>query len=269
MTESNPTLPTKTNSAEFTRFNALRHGVLSRYTVLPWEDVDEYDALIAALAAEHAPQGPTEEHLVEEIAGILWRKRRLRLAEAAAHRHGLEETFSPHRKTKQAALAHLRGSDPLEDVSCAVRATATDTEEEMADITAEEARTRGALGLLDTMQNDAYEAALAALSGEAQKYWADMLAREFNALKEREEPIAADATALRRFIENTVLPWIENRKKELANRPLIREQAFGEALDPERLEKLGRYEVHLDRKLERMLTMLLRLKDLRQGVAAG
>jgi len=48
---------------------------------------------------------------------------------------------------------------------------------------------------------------------------------------------------------------------------LIREQAFGEALDPRRLERFGRYEVHLDRKLERMLTMLLRLKDLQRGGA--
>lgn len=62
---------------------------------------------------------------------------------------------------------------------------------------------------------------------------------------------------------------METRKKELANRPLIREQAFGEALDPDKLERLGRYEVHLDRKLDRMLTMLLRLRDLRQGVVAG
>src|SRR5208283_1967059 len=130
MNESNPTLPTKTSGTEFTRFNALRHGLLSRYAVLPWEDADEYHALIAALVAEHAPQGPTEEHLVEELAGILWRKR-------------------------QAALAHLRGSGPPEDVSDAVRATATDTEQEMADIIAEESTTRGTLGLLDTMRNDA------------------------------------------------------------------------------------------------------------------
>lgn len=41
-------------------------------------------------------------------------------------------------------------------------------------------------------------------------------------------------------------------------------QAFGESLDPDKLERLGRYEVHLDRKLERMLAMLLRLKDLRR-----
>ena len=47
------------------------------------------------------------------------------------------------------------------------------------------------------------------------------------------------------------------------------EQAFGKSLDPDKLERLGRYEVHLDRKLERMLAMLLRLKDLRQGAIAG
>jgi hypothetical protein len=66
-----------------------------------------------------------------------------------------------------------------------------------------------------------------------------------------------------------VLPWFEKRRKELANRPLIRDQAFGEALDPDKLERLGRYEVHLDRKLERMLAMLLRLKGLRQGTIVG
>ena len=82
-------------------------------------------------------------------------------------------------------------------------------------------------------------------------------------------PAAADEAGLQRFLEVTVMPWFENRRKELANRPLIREQAFGEALDPHKLERLGRYEVHLDRKLERMLTMLLRLKDLRQGDVAG
>ena len=42
-------------------------------------------------------------------------------------------------------------------------------------------------------------------------------------------------------------------------------QAFGEALDPDKLERLGRYEAHLDRKFERIFAMLLRLKDLRVG----
>lgn len=68
---------------------------------------------------------------------------------------------------------------------------------------------------------------------------------------------------MRRFIEGDLLSYFENRKKELANRPLIREQAYGESLDVNKLEQLGRYEVHLDRKLERMLSMLLRLKEMR------
>jgi hypothetical protein len=53
---------------EVARFNALRHGVLSRHTVLPWEDGEEYRSLLEALVAEHNPRGPTEEHLVEELA---------------------------------------------------------------------------------------------------------------------------------------------------------------------------------------------------------
>ncbi len=80
MTETNPVPPTDSAGTEVTRFNALKHGILSRYTVLPWEDEDEYRVLVDALVVEHAPSGPTEEHLVEELAGILWRKRRLRLA---------------------------------------------------------------------------------------------------------------------------------------------------------------------------------------------
>ena len=88
-------------------------------------------------------------------------------------------------------------------------------------------------------------------------------------LDEGEKAATANSDGLRGFLEGEVLPWLENRKKELANRPLIREQAFGEALDPDKLERLGRYEVHLDRKLERMLSMLLRLKDLRRESVAG
>ena len=141
---------------EITRFNALRHGVLSRYTVLPWENFDEYRAVMEALVAEHVPQGPTEEHLVEEIAGILWRKRRLRLAEAAAHRRGLEDTLEPYRKTAKAALAHLDVSDESESAGDAVRATAPDTDEDMADMEADEAITRRALDLLGSRRNDAY-----------------------------------------------------------------------------------------------------------------
>jgi hypothetical protein len=233
-------------------------------SVLPWESADEYRAVVEALVAEHGPQGPTEEHLIEEIAGILWRKRRLRLAEAAAHRRGLEETLNSYRETVKVALVHLDTTGQSERVVDAIRATAADTEDDMADMAADEAMTRRALELLGSKRNYAYEAAVAALRDDTQGWWEDVLARDPDELGKGEEPATADAEGLRRFLEAEMLPWFENRRKELANRPLIREQAFGEALDTDKLERLGRYEIHLDRKLERMLTMLLRLKDLRQ-----
>lgn len=139
MTKTESDLPAETGGTDITRFNALRHGVLSRYTVLPWEDADEYCKLTAALAAEHAPQGPTEEHLVEELAGILWRKRRLRLAEAAAHRHGLNGTLASYRETVTVALVHLDATDQSELVVDAIRATSSDTNNDIRDVNEDEA----------------------------------------------------------------------------------------------------------------------------------
>lgn len=263
MTQSDPTQPVVSTGTEVTRFNALKHGILSRYAVLPWEDAGEYQALVASLVTEHVPHGPTEEHLVEELAGILWRKRRLRLAEAAAHRRGLEDTFESYRGTVKAALVHLDATDQSERVVDAIRATGDETAEDLRDMEEDEAMTCRALEILNSSRNDAYEAAFAALREDTQQWWEQMLAQDIDEINEDQEPVTADSESLRLFIEQQVLPWFVNRRKELANRPLIREQAFGESLDPDKLERLGRYEVHLDRKLERILAMLIRLQQLR------
>src|SRR5690349_19198173 len=155
---------TRTQSGtSITRFNALRHGILSKYALLPWEDPEEYAALLAAFVEEHEPQGPTEEHLVEELAGILWRKRRLRLAEAAAHRRGLDGTLASYRETVKVALVHLDATDQSERVVDAIRATASDTDDDIREMDEDEAMTRRALDLLGSRRNDRYEAALAAL----------------------------------------------------------------------------------------------------------
>ena len=256
----------ETPSTELTRFNALRHGILSRYTVLPWEDAEEYRAVVAALLAEHDPQGATEEHLVEEIAGILWRKRRLRLAEAAAYRHGLEGALASS-KTAEVALVHLNIGKPTETVTDAIHATLLETQEDMAENALDEEMVRRALEVLGSERDDLYEAAVETLRGDPQVWWEETLARDPEDGQAHEDLTRADPERLRRFLTFEVLPWLQERKKEFANRLLIREQAFGELLDPDKLERLSRYEVHLDRKLERMLAMLLRLKELRQRSA--
>ena len=68
--------------------NATRHGLRADSLVLPWEDPGELARLRQDVVAEHAPQGPTEAALVENLVGILWRLRRVHVAEAAAWRSG-------------------------------------------------------------------------------------------------------------------------------------------------------------------------------------
>jgi hypothetical protein len=249
--------PTGNDGYEITRFNALRHGVLSRYTVLPWEDQAEYCSLLDALVAEHKPEGPTEEHLVEEITGILWRKRRLRLAEGAACRRGLSNATSPAQQIVKAALVHLSVGKQM----------ALDTAKELADLDEDRAITTRALDLLEAGKGRAYDKALGSLREVTQQWWAERIKpkRPFDLLDlgDVANRYSADADGLLQFLAREVMPRYETRRQELLNRPLIQEQAFGEAIDPDRLEGLARYEAHLDRKLERMLTMLIRLKDLK------
>jgi hypothetical protein len=253
-----------TDSYELTRFNALNHGILSRYTVLPWESLEEYRQLLAALVNEHAPQGPTEEHLVEEIAGIIWRKRRLRMGEAAIHRDRLKGTFSSFSDTAKSAVAHLGEIEHGESVADAIRATAADTAETMAEVDDTSATVTRAMEMLDAGANDAFQSALGALPEETQEWWNESIEPKSKARDEDGRRYTADAASLLRFLQDDVMPWLARYRVQLANRCLVREQAFGETMDPEKLERLGRYEVHLDRKLERMLAMLFRLKELRQ-----
>jgi len=256
-----------TDDKAMVRFNATRHGVLSRYTVLPWEDAAEYGAVLDALHEEHAPQGPTEDHLVEELAGIIWRKRRLRLAEAAAHRKGLYKTLDSYSNTASAALAHLHGGEGTEGVRAAIRDSPADTKEALRDLKADEAMTRRALELIGSQRNDRYEAALEALREDTREWWADRLGCDPDELDRDEAPYRPEADHLQRFIEAHVLPWYGRRRTEPEHRSLMREQAFGESLKEDKLEVLARYEVHVDRKLERML-MLVRLKELRREAEA-
>ena len=45
---------------EVVRFNALKHGILSRYTVLSHENHADYESLVNSLMDELLPAGATE-----------------------------------------------------------------------------------------------------------------------------------------------------------------------------------------------------------------
>ena len=79
----------------------------------------------------------------------------------------------------------------------------------------------------------------------------------------------ATAEALKAWIEHHWSEWYEQPTAELQHRGAIRDQAIGVAYAAQGLDVSARYEVHLDRKLERTLAMLFRLRDLRQPATAA
>jgi hypothetical protein len=147
--ENMATLPQlRGGNYEITRFNALQNGVLSQHTVLPWENGEEYSTLVEALVAEHKPQGPTEEHLVEELAGVIWRKRRLRLGENAVHHRALMRASEPHQQTAKAALIDFAEDVESKCIGDAIRATEEQTAEDVADLEEDQGMTEEALRIL-------------------------------------------------------------------------------------------------------------------------
>jgi len=160
------------------RFNAVQHGVLSAHTVLPWEDEAEYEAHLNRFVKEYAPCGPTEDHFVEEIAGVIWRKRRLRFAEAASYRRGLESTAHPLSGTIDRALVQVERTLPLGRIIEAVTATPSATAKDLIELKRREAATRSALEILSAGKAGAYEAALAELDEGTRTSWQEELAPE-------------------------------------------------------------------------------------------
>ena len=250
------------------RFNALRHGVLSKHTVLPGENKAEYEALLNGLVQEHAPYGPTEEHLVEEIAGVIWRKRRLRLAEAASYRQGLGEIDGRFSKTLKTALINV------ESIINALTETPSRIAEAFPELKRSEASARNALKILSAGKPGAYDAALAELDEPTRRSWEDQIAPESDHSDEDEysdedeEPYTADATGLAKYLE-WLLPIVAQHLGYVENRRLIGEQILGEAFACAKLEQLSRYEVFLDRKLERMLATLVSLQRVRRLNESG
>jgi hypothetical protein len=240
---------------EGVRFNAMKHGILSRYTVLSHESHADYESLVNSLMSEHLPAGPTEQHLIEELASVIWRKRRVLQAEGATINKDLKESARSTKTVIQAAAPFelgMSGADTRiqdlmdmtpEDVSENQRASRQDVD----------ANTK-ARAILRKGGKAAYKNALKALLPDSRECWDDSV--------EKAE-YTADAKGLASFITEHLDPVCYQIEKEARHHDAIVNQTLGEGIYAYKLEKLSRYETHLDRKFERTLAMLIKLKDLR------
>lgn len=237
------------------RFNAMKHGILSKLAVLAHEDHAEFADLLAALIDEHRPAGVTERHLIEELATIIWRKRRVLLAEGAKINEGLKSAVSSAASVIKSAAPFQRGigSDHA-DLRDFMEGTPDEIAERQRDAALDLAATQKAEVILRKGGPNAYTKARRALLQESRDWWDEHVADE-------EHPATAEGLA--EFIRNSLEPICYRMVQEAQFTPAIKAQTLGEGLQAHRFEKLSRYETHLDRKFERTLAMLLKLKDLR------
>ena len=253
-TETEDTLP---SNYEPVRYNALKHGILSRLVVLSHENGEEFSDLMAALIEEHQPAGMTERHLIEELASIIWRKRRVLLAEGSTINQGLKSAVKNAESVISAAVPLQSGlSGKNTDLRDIVTATPSENAESLQYADLDLKATQRARDILYKGGANAYEKARRALHENSRHSWDEGV---------EDESYTADAERLETWIREWLMPYCYQREAEARHHEAIKAQTLGEGLQAYRLEKLNRYETHLDRKFERILAMLFKLKQLRSG----
>ena len=242
------------------RFNALKHGILSRYTLLSHENHADYESLINSLMDEHLPAGATEQHLIEELARVIWRKRRVLQAEGATINKGLKESARSAKTVIPAAAPFelgLTGEDT--DIRNLMDLKPEDVAESHQSAKHDIDATNKADAILRKGGDRAYYKAVRALLPDSRDWWEKHV---------QEDEYAADAEGLASFLTEQLYPLCHQQEKESRHHDAIVNQTIGEGLQAHRLEQLSRYETHLDRKFERTLAMLIKLKDLRSSRTA-
>ena len=254
------------------KLNALKHGLLSKAVLLKDESRAEYESLLNGLRENLQPQGKLETVLVEKLAVLLWRQRRLLQAERAeiartnikivdsrvanqvqALDYALPEGYFEGKPGASSNLYILR-----EAIHCLTKfqlAMEADSCEE-----GEKQRFRSVL-----FGRDEEEAARDRDVREGMEI--SRLAAEFPGAKEA----GTDPDQLKACMRDALAAEV-NRLKELQLlQEFIEVRKIDSNVDAARIpsqevaHRLLRYEAHLSRELDRTMSQLERLQRMRKG----
>jgi hypothetical protein len=259
--------------------NAIKHGVFSEVLVLPGESGKEYRSLIRNLCETLQPEGGLEKLLVEKLAALAWRYRRLLIAEGAETRHGADfwEWDKQNRERKESAnractvdIEHLLEPDPgmisrIEDPE-----TLTGCLELLRDLR-QEIESCG----LDSERNEAVMQKIYGPPTEAGKTLFNTYLVWLETSSASEEERTRERYATPEECKDNILSAIDKeiqrlRKYQRRHASVESQRAELEALrrtipESERLDRLLRYEASLERAFDRTLSQLERVQRLRRG----
>ncbi len=245
---------------------------MSQYerALLPWESQAEFRALHSAFHVEHQPKGATEVSLVDQLAWIEWRRRRLMLGERAVHLAALHERIDADYKTQQTlsrALIAQEGRAENDELADTLRRAPARDLADVEDANDDERFTLKGIAILEA--GGSYEKALASVREDTRGWWEDTLRDDLANYPDGEPeegesyvPSRPDAASLLRFLKDDVLSMIEKTRSQATRRPAIRLQAWGESLDPFRIERVFALDERLTRQFGKTLAMLIRLREM-------
>lgn len=233
------------------RLNAVKHGILSKEAVLPHESKEEFEELLAQYEADFVPANATESTLVEELATIVWRKKRLLKAENAKINNGLANALNlSKRLLNSSAPLSLYIEDEKIDARDFLKLSAQELAEKRKELEAEEQKRQQAEEILLQGGRNCTKRAEECLGDFLLNLWYS------------DEYAQHDRYGLSVFLSGKAKTAIEQSLAVIHHVSEIKEQALGNAINQVNFDSFARYEAHLDRKYERTLAMLIKLKSL-------
>ena len=266
--------PRTPQGKERSKFNARKHGLFSKAVLLQDESRADYDALLNGLMEDLQPQGKLEIVLVENLASLLWRKRRLLQVETAeiekaqqfvnvdlALQKKVDEL--EYAQLKDASDAKLGLSNPHLLIRNAIEILNLHRLCFIADDSQDEDRTRRMLKSIYGYQD-----------GGPEPYgWRQMsltlskLLTSAELRKEKSENPPEVKQFLVEAIGKEILRLVELHDTAAKVEALRRDHNLAAARVPsqEVSDRLIRYEAHLSREFDRTLAQLERLQRMRLG----
>lgn len=239
--------PRSERGKERSKFNALKHGLLSKVLLLKGESPTEYLSLLNGLLDDLQPQGKLETLVVEDLAQVLWRKRRLLQAENAVVTEKLEFTE--------------RDSE-AED-----RARAAITSDGLLKHLTNPHRVREAKELLSELRRNVVARNGADLSGLLkQLFGKDQVGRIPQILRPHSGP-AVDSSQIVAAMIDDEIKRLTQTEKDLAANDRLRYRKLAAVIPCQEVsEHLLRYERQFSGEIDRILNRLERLQRMRKGL---
>ena len=266
--------PRTRQGKERSKHNALKHGVFSKQVVLPDESDAEFHALLDGLRNDFQPEGTLEDVLVEKLAALFWRNRRLIIAESAEIQKGVK-FLAWDKEQRQQETAHSTSGIMIHIGGIVRRISNPILLQRSLDLLEKLRRNLGDNGF----DQEKDMSILIQLYGSNPDRWAETLLDFYSlfsysaGLPEdvRQQKGLSSPEEYKNFVIGRIWDEIERLNGYKRARARIESSRMKlEALsrnvpDAPQLDRLLRYETAISREIDRTLNQLERLQRMRRG----